>query len=509
MSCADRSRSKPVDISRERRPSHVASLAARLSVAYFSMSFLLIVLSSGILYWGIFSALRWADDQVLDKRLLTLRAILQDPAVDEDYVGHEVSEDLEGPRRIFMRVVSDVVGLQVETPSGPAELAAARFPDLHDAPFDALHRGSIYAEDGQYFRFVAARVALAPGWQSPSAILQVAINTSLDEQLLGWFRRMLAALFCAAAIVCAVAARYLVNRELRPLQQITAAASKISMETLAYRLPLESLPTELHELACQFNNMLARLESAYFGLRQYADNIAHELRSPVNKMLLGCEVSLLKARTVNEYREALESVMEDCSRLSCIVQSLLFLARADNAQATILREEIDVARELDVVREYFDASAEGAGVALSVEGGNGLRIDVDRVLFQRAISNLVSNAIAHTPRSGSVRILATQRGETLTVKVDDTGVGIAPEHLPHVLDRFYRANEVRSAADERLGLGLSITRSIVELHGGNLSLKSKVGQGTCVTLQFPSSFAFATKINQSSNAPNKITASLL
>lgn len=469
---------------RLRRPVR-SSLATRLSASYFGMSFLLIALTSSILYWCTVSALRWADDQVLEKRMLTLRAILQEPEPNEGYLGHEVSEDLEGPRRIYMRVVSDAEILRVETPDPPAELEAKNFPDVSTAPLDELHRATIVGENGRSFRVITARVPLAPRWHSPPPILQVAADISLDEEVLSWFRRVLAALLCAALIACWTAARYIVNRELGPLRQIAVAASKIDTETLSYRLAPTEFPLELHNLATQFNEMLARLEAAYGGLRHYADNIAHELRSPVNKMLLSCEVALLRARSTDEYRESLESNIEECNRLSRIMQSLLFLARADNAQATITRERIVVGRELKLIQTYFDAIAETGGVKLEVVCSKEIVTDVDRLHFQRAVGNLVSNSLAHTPAGGTVIMRADSQGGMVAIAVEDTGIGIGPEHLPRVFDRFYRADRARSSGNDHLGLGLSIVKSIVELHGGTILIKSEIGLGTRVTMTFP------------------------
>jgi len=462
-----------------------ASLATRLSTAYFGMSFLLIVISSSLLYWAAVSTLHWADDQVLEKRLLTLRSLLQEPELSVDFLTHEVTEDLEGPRRIFMRIVSNAEQLQVETPGMSSGLEAKDFPDMSAAPLDALVGGTLQGKEGQEFRYLTTRISLAPFWGQPSAILQVAADTTLDEAVLFWFRAALAAIFVAAAIACWLTARHLVGKELAPLRKITAAASKIDTETLNYRLDANGLPAELHQLAQQFNQMLGRLEHAYDGLRQYADNIAHELRTPINRMLLGCEVALLKSRSSYDYRESIASNMEECNRLRSMVQRLLFLARADNAQVTALREEIDLRKELEIVCDFFDAPAKEGGLNLELNCDDGLKLAADRVLFQRAVGNLVLNAIAHTRSGGSVTISAEKKGANIAIEVADTGTGIKPEHLPHVFERFYRADQARSSDGEHLGLGLPLTESIVRLHGGSISLESELGRGTRVVITFP------------------------
>ncbi len=236
----------------------------------------------------------------------------------------------------------------------------------------------------------------------------------------------------------------------------------------------------------EFNKVLEQLERAYAALQHYADNVAHELRSPVNKMMLAAEVTLARARTKDEYAEALASNMEECQRLSSIVEGLLFLARAGSTQVALQRQEISAARELELIRAFYEASAAEAGVSLDVVCEPGARGRVDRVLFQRAVSNLVANAIAHTPSGGSVRIEARQnQAGALEIEVADTGEGIPEEDQPHIFDRFYRADRVRTPAGDRLGLGLPITKSIVDLHRGAVSLESAPGAGARLVLTFP------------------------
>lgn len=238
--------------------------------------------------------------------------------------------------------------------------------------------------------------------------------------------------------------------------------------------------------AHEFNEMLHDLERAYQKLQEYADNVAHELRSPVNKMLLASEIAIARVRTNEEYAEALASNMEECQRLSSIVEGLLFLARASSTQVKLQRERVSVARELERIRSFYEASASEAGVDLAMICNDQLEAEVDRVLFQRAVSNLVANAIAHTPNGGAVLIRGEATAEGVAVEIADTGEGIALADQPHIFDRFYRADRARTGADGRIGLGLPIAKSIVDLHGGRIDLDSAPGRGARLMLHFPS-----------------------
>jgi two-component system, OmpR family, heavy metal sensor histidine kinase CusS len=177
-----------------------------------------------------------------------------------------------------------------------------------------------------------------------------------------------------------------------------------------------------------------------------------------------------------------------CSRT---VQSLLFLARSESPAMRIARETVDIAHELGLIREFYDAMASEAGVRIEVEAEPHLAAAVDRTLLQRAVSNLVANGLEHTASGGTVRILAWRDGQAVVVEVADTGCGIAAVHLPHVFDRFYRVDRTRSAAGGNVGLGLAIVKTVATLHGGAVSIDSAIGRGTRVTIRIPSSPADA------------------
>ncbi len=233
------------------------------------------------------------------------------------------------------------------------------------------------------------------------------------------------------------------------------------------------------------NAMLQELGVANESLQQYADNVAHELRSPVNKMLLASELALTRNSSPAEYQDALVGIIEECRRLAATVGSLLFLARARQTKVQLDRQTIDVAAELGIICTYFEAPAAEAGINLACSAGEGLGLNVDRTLFQRAVGNLIANAIAHTPDGGRIEVSAARDGAIIRVAVRDTGEGMAADVKARVFERFYRVDQARSAASGRIGLGLSITKSIVELHGGAVRLESALGAGTCVRLDFP------------------------
>jgi two-component system heavy metal sensor histidine kinase CusS len=270
---------------------------------------------------------------------------------------------------------------------------------------------------------------------------------------------------------------------------MSETVGRIRSTALRERFELPGLPAELFVLAGAFNEMLDRLERSFQRLTQFSADISHELRTPVNNLRGEAEVALDKARTPEEYRDVLGSCLEECERLGRLIDSLLFLARADDPQTQIDRRPVDVTRELETVHAMYEATAAEAGVRWTVDAAGAAHAALDRTLFHRALGNLVANAVAHTKPGGSIRLAASTDGTSLHVEVSDTGSGIPPEHLPKVWDRFYRADAARSGEAGRVGLGLAIVKSIVILHGGSVEITSQVGRGTRVSLRFPLSRA--------------------
>jgi two-component system, OmpR family, heavy metal sensor histidine kinase CusS len=227
--------------------------------------------------------------------------------------------------------------------------------------------------------------------------------------------------------------------------------------------------------------ILKELAAGRERLEHYADDVSHELRGPISKMRLDAELLLQSERSPGQYRAGVESILIESQRLTAIVESLLFLARADNTQVLLQPVELDVDKELGVLAEFFAPAAEEAGVAIEVKPSQA-KVWADRSLLQRALSNLIGNALAYTPRGGRIRLSAAQRDQATMIEVADTGPGIAQELLPHVFDRFRRGDK---ALDGGLGLGLAITRSIAELHGGWIELAEAVPRGLLARLSFP------------------------
>lgn len=460
------------------------SITRQLTLHYVASTAALLLLAGGYLYWTLKRNLDHTRHALLASKIEVLRHLLREPDKAQalaSEVEHEASEN--HPLRYYLRVLDNQDRVLLETP-GMNDLApAALFP----APVEAAAepRQSIEQRLLQGRLFLLLSVRAGAGAASPEKrTLQIALDTSTGAAMLADYRHKLLTVLGLGVIFAAVAGVWVARKGMRPLVEITKTAQHITASQLHERIAGRRWPAELADLAAAFDAMLNRLEDSFARLSQFSADLAHALRSPINNLRGEAEVSLARSRTPEEYQQVLASSLEECERLSRMIDGLLFLARADDPKAAVERVRFDVRKEIDAVQEFYEALAKEQGVEVICEGTSWLT--GDPMLFRRAVSNLLANALRHTQAGDSVHLsLRSLDNRTVEVKVRDTGSGIAPEHLPKIFDRFYRADHSRSPAPGGTGLGLAIVQSIMRLHGGTASAQSVLGQGTTVTLKFP------------------------
>jgi two-component system heavy metal sensor histidine kinase CusS len=308
------------------------------------------------------------------------------------------------------------------------------------------------------------------------------LEVSRDERVLQRYFTKLSGVVALAIVLATGIGWALARRGLAPVRAISADIGRINAEKLHARIANEAWPAELRQLALSFDDMLARLERSFEQLSRFSSDLAHEFRSPINNLVAAASVTLGRARDASQYQNTLEVVIEEGNRLSRMVSSMLFLARADNAEQALRMEPVSTEMEFQKLVEFFEISADDQGVTLQAEGE--CHLMADPLLLRRALSNLLTNALRYTPRGGAIVLKAQEQGDAVLISVCDNGAGIAPEHLPYLFDRFYRVDAARSATDST-GLGLAVVRSIAELHGGGVSVRSQPGQGACFEMRFP------------------------
>ncbi len=279
-----------------------------------------------------------------------------------------------------------------------------------------------------------------------------------------------------------------VRKGLSPLHDVSTTLANVSTSQLDKPISSTGVPRELHELISAFNRMLARLEDSFRRLSEFSSDIAHELRTPINNMMMQTQVALSRKRDAEEYHENLQSNLEELTRLSRIISDMLFLAKADNSLVFPKLEKVDLRTEVAKLLDFFEISASERRVRL-VQSGEATVVG-DRLMLQRALSNLLSNALRFAPEGMAVEVSIGENDGRAMVAVANPGPDIPAEQLPKIFGRLYRVDASRREGNtENAGLGLAITKSIVEIHGGSVSAESANGR-TCFTITLPRQPAF-------------------
>jgi heavy metal sensor kinase len=318
-------------------------------------------------------------------------------------------------------------------------------------------------------------------------LVQVALPLDTVDAARKRFLLILLALAPVALGGAAAGGWFLAGRALKPVDVMVEAARRIGAEDLSLRLESEPRADELGRLSAVLNDMLARLERSFATARQFSADAAHELRTPLTILKGELEMTLRSQPAESDCRRAIDSCLEEVDRLSTLVEDLLFLARADANALEIDRQRVDLSTLLHDVEPGLQALAGAAGVTLHIDAWHSIWVLGSAPMLFRVIFNLGDNAIKYAGHEGYVEIILKAQDDVAVIEVRDNGPGIAAADLTHIFDRFYRADPARARGGS--GLGLALVRSIVQAHGGEISVDSAAGHGTCFRVQLPSADA--------------------
>ncbi len=461
------------------------ALAFRLTAGYALAGAFLVFFATASLYLVLVNELEKSTDLFLADKVQVLRTILRDRPGDRDALREEIELESSARRyeQFYVRLLDERNTLLLMTPGMADQLDLVQLARQAQSRPDRTLR--MMGRAGKVFRVTSTSLPVgSPPTQTDT--VQIAIDVSQKEKSLARYRFWFWVILLATFAIFPLVGYQIARQGIRPVQEMATTARHISSTNLRERILPEGYPFELASLAKTFNQMLDGLEESFERISRFSADIAHDLRTPVNNIRGEAEVALARARSADEYRDVIESCLEEAVRLSDLIGDLLFLARAESPLIHLRRERVDVGELLAGVREYYEASAADGGVSLtSTVPDKPVIAELDRSLLQRAVGNLVSNALAHTPPGGTVVLGTNADFSTIQIEVSDTGTGIPAEALPRVFDRFFRVDSSRSQGSGGTGLGLAIVQSIAVVHGGKAEISSQPGQGTCVTLLLP------------------------
>ena len=313
--------------------------------------------------------------------------------------------------------------------------------------------------------------------------LTLALDTAHHDRFLHSFRWTLWLFVACAVVLMGVLGWVAARRGLAPLRAMRERAATVTAHSLDRRLCVQAVPPELAELASTLNEMLERLQEAFQRLSDFSSDLAHELRTPVSNLMMQTQVALTLPRDTQGYRAILESNAEEYERLGRMISDMLFLAKAENGLMLVHKVRVDLAHEVRQLFDFYGIVAEEKNIDLQLQGDGALL--GDRLMLRRALGNLVSNALRHTPEGGVIQVEMGRDQAGLHIQVRNTGAPVATAHLARLFERFYRTDAARQHdAGEGTGLGLSITQAIVRAHGGEIFAASSDGL-TTFSLYFP------------------------
>jgi two-component system heavy metal sensor histidine kinase CusS len=433
------------------------SLSSRLALLFAACT-AVVSLFAGVLFSRASEAhFVELDQQLLDGKLIGLRRALHDIQSSESEI--RLADELSRQADLSLRITGSDGKRWYDSSTG--------------LPEDLPHQTglSTVSDEGTDYRVLNAPLYLD---KPDSPQLTLLLDITHHQHFLQRMQRLIWLTVGLSALATALLGAWAARSGLRPLRRMSVIASGVSAQSLNARLPEENMPSELTDLAHSFNAMLGRLDDSFQRLSAFSADIAHELRTPLSNLLTHTQVTLTRPRPLEDYREALHSNLEELQWMAQLVNDMLYLAKADHGLLTPNREPLELAEEVDVLLEYFAPLAEDAHVALSREGS--ARMDGDRSMLRRALSNLLDNALRFTPADGEIRVLIADQLNGLSLTIENSGDGIDQALLPRLFDRFYRADPARQeGSSEHAGLGLAITQSIIRAHGGQIHCESDEG----------------------------------
>lgn len=422
------------------------------------------------LYQSLQREIAWRDDQALLGRLERMQALINDSVSVEQLRNRpKLYENMLGNRDNLLWILDDTGQVLIEI--NPVSM---RLPTLPAAAQAQLGDGD---------SSVPVRLAWQHVMQGGRGLTLIAGKLlSEREQMLAAYRLKLWLALSVGALLAFVLGGWVSRRGLQPVRRLAQRAAAIDVQHLHLRLDEFNELSELQVLSHALNQMLARLEDGFAQLSRFSEDLAHEMRTPLSNLMGHTQQSLRHSRSIEDYQNLLVSNQEEYERLARMIDSMLFLARTEQPQASVQDELINLHELVEQLCEYFEGVAQERDVTLINQAHGELR--ADPALIRRALANLVANALRYGSPAAEVIIRSVVREDGIEVSVHNQGPPIAAEHLPRLFERFYRCDPSRNQPDDSGGLGLAIVHSIIQLHGGRVTVDSR-SSGTSFRLEFP------------------------
>ncbi len=390
---------------------------------------------------------------------------LLDGVVDTTRLTEMLSHAVSGHHGVYFQVW-DLDGKLI---FGSSDTELSQMVNNYNA-LDIIQAANLYSwqADGTIYRGSITQTLIG----NEGFRIVAAIDMNFHIHFLENFRHSLWLIMLLAGVITILAAWYGVHQGHAPLRGLSDIMSDVQADRLHVRLDSDEVPGELQALVNSFNHMIGRLEDSFTRLSHFSADIAHELRTPITNLITQTQVGLGQPRSLGEYRELLYSNLEEQERLAKMVNDMLWLAQSEHGLLKPVWDPLNLGQEVHELFDFFEALAEEKKIELIFQG-NAPRIRGDRAMLRRAISNLLSNALRYTPAGEMIKVKLHPLNEAyVTLSIENPGPTISAEHLSKIFDRFYQVDPSRQRLSGGAGLGLAITKSIVEVHDGHISAYS-------------------------------------
>ncbi len=460
------------------------SLRLRLTLWYGSALALILVLFAGVLYAVMARQLKDQVDRSLEEAAtVAIRSI---------------EERRFGPFLLFDDLSADFPELavldkffQIFGPSGKITIQSAnlghRDIPLSRTALEAAFAGKTTFESARFQEGPPIRLVSVPIAHGGTLVNIVQVGTSLKpvEEALNRLLFILLVTVPGALIVALAGGWLLAGQALRPVGAITQAAERIAGGDLTQRLTVPASADEIGRLAASFNHMVARLEASFRQVRQFTSDASHELRTPLTVLKGETELALRRPRSAEDYRQVLESGLEEIDRMTRIVDELLLLSRADLGEIKLAAQPVRLDALVEEVQRQAGVLGQERQVEVTLGATAPCTVVGDELRLRELLLNLVDNAVKYSYPGGKVELALRCESGWARLSVTDHGIGIPPEAQPRIFDRFFRADNARAHAQQGTGLGLPICRWIADAHRGRIEVQSVLGQGAVFTLVLP------------------------
>ncbi len=446
------------------------TLSLRLASMFALVSVLLLGAVGFYLYQSLQREITWRDDQALLGRVQRMQALITDSdSIEALRKRPQLYENMLGNRDNVLWIVDDAGHLLIDVNplSLPVpDLPPAPSPQLGDSPGDESLRLAWFDVPGadRHLTLIAGKLV------------------DEREQMLSAYRMKIYMALLVGAVLAFLLGWMVSQRGLRPVRQLATRAAAIDAQHLHLRLQEFKDVGELTALSHALNQMLARLEDGFAQLTRFSEDLAHEMRTPLSNLMGQTQQALGRSRLVEDYQDLLVSNQEEYERLARMIDSMLFLARTEQPKNSIARQPVDVQALVTQLCDYFEGTAEERGIEL-INNSQGM-LTADPELLRRALANLIANALRYATPQTAVTVGTTLNATGIDIYVHNVGEPIGAEHLPHLFERFYRCDPSRNQPGDSGGLGLAIVRSIMQAHGGQVSVTSD-SAGTVFRLTLP------------------------